>query len=345
MAVLWAATAGAQTVIVRNAPAGATIEVLINDARFPPATTDANGDATVPIHLPGTLTETDVHVFTEACGNTRRVLLVERGLQPPASPQPCDRRDVYGFFLTTATTTLLVDMEKPDAVVNIRQGPVPPRWLLRGAAAEEKHINLPPAPDGLVVFAGLGVAASSDGSEVTCGTVATCEANDFNRGVNIGATYWLKPFLGAQVSYLKPSAVTANGSGDRYRFTSTRNMDLLMMSGAGAVKLGGVRLFAQGGANYHAATLSTSETVDDLTLTVNNAAQVVKGGTQNFELKTAGWGWQIGGGLEVWLKPAVAFYIDGARAQVSGNAVGSAEGSIDNSITYVMFGVRVHLGR
>jgi hypothetical protein len=343
--ILTGGVANAQTVIVRNAPPAATIEVLLNDTKFPAVTADTSGDATIAIALPANLTETDVHIFTEACGNTRRVLLVERGLQPPASPQPCDRRDVFGFFLTRPVTTFVVDLEKPDPVVNIRQGPVPPRWLARGEAAEESHINLPPAPKGLVLFGGAGFAMSSDVAAVICGTLATCEANDFNSSFAIGATYWVKPFLGAQVAYLRPSDVTANGTSDIYRFNSTRKMDLLTLAGTAAATFGGVRLYAQGGTNYHRATLSTTETIDDVTLTVNDVAQIVKGGTQSFELKTAGWGWLAGGGIEIWVKPALAFYIDVARVRLQGGAVGGGEGAMDDNMTYVMFGARVHIGR
>ena len=180
---------------------------------------------------------------------------------------------------------------------------------------------------------------------VTCGTLATCEANDFKSTVAVGATYWLKPFLGAQVSYLRPSDITVNGGGDGFRFDSTRKTDLLILAGTAGATFGGVRLYAQGGGNYHRATLSTTQTVDDVTLTVNDVAQIVRGGTQSFELKTAGWGWLVGGGIEIWVKPALAIYIDGARAKLRGGAIGGAEGSIDDNVTYVMFGARVHIGR
>src|SRR6266568_7469782 len=90
-----AGVASAQTVLVRNAPPGATVTIVMNDTALPAVTADSNGDARVALGLPSTATEADVHIYTESCGNDRRVLLVERGLQPPASTQPCDRRDVY----------------------------------------------------------------------------------------------------------------------------------------------------------------------------------------------------------------------------------------------------------
>ena len=53
----------------------------------------------------------------------------------------------------------------------------------------------------------------------------------------------------------------------------------------------------------------------------------------------------VGGGIEIWVKPALAIYVDGARVRLKGGAVGGAEGAMDDNLTYVMFGARVHLGR
>jgi hypothetical protein len=309
-----AGVASAQTVIVRNAPPGATVTIVMNETALPAVTADSNGDARVALGLPSTATEADVHIYTESCGNDRRVLLVERGLQPPASTQPCDRRDVYGFFIVRPVTTLVVDMARPDPAVFIRQGPVPASWLTHGDVAEPSHFTGATPPKGLVLSAGAGFITSSNVADVLCGTVADCIANDFNPAVGIGATYWLKPMIGVQVDFVKPGDVSASGNGDTYRFHSSRETRLVTLSGNVGGSVGMARIYGRGGINYHAATLSTIETIDDVTITAaDGTTQTVKGGTQSFELKTAGWGWTVGGGVEFWLKPSVAVYIDGAR--------------------------------
>lgn len=344
---LAAPPASAQTVLVRNAPPGATIEILMNAKALPAATADANGDATLAVGLPGTQEEADVHIFTEACGNVRRLLLVERGLQPPASTQPCDRRDVYGFFLVRRVTTLVVDMERPDVAVFIRQGPVPAAWLARGAEAEAAAgRRLPPASRGLMVSAGIGIATPSNFSTDTCGDVTNCSVSDLKGSLSVGASYWLKSWIGAQATFVRPGSATANGSGDSFRFSTSRQLRYVLLGGMVGGAIGGVRIYGQGGATYHGASLTTSETADDKTLTLaDGTTQVVPGGTQSFELKTQGWGWYAGAGTEIWFKPAIAMYIDGGVAKLKGAAVGTADGAMNDNVVTLTVGARIHLGR
>jgi hypothetical protein len=70
---------------------------------------------------------------------------------------------------------------------------------------------------------------------------------------------------------------------------------------------------------------------------------VTNEGTQSLELKTAGWSWYAGGGVEVWLKKFLAVYADGGAIQLRGNALGGAEGSISETMVTASVGVRVHL--
>jgi hypothetical protein len=345
--ILAARPASAQMVYVRNAPPGATIEILMNARALPAATADASGDATLVVGLPTKQEEADVHIFTEACGNVRRLLLVERGLQPPASAQPCDRRDVYGFFVLRRVTTLVVDMERPDVAVFIRQGPVPPAWLAHGAEAEAAaNRHLPPAPRGLMVSAGIGIATPSDFSTDACGDVTTCSVSDFKGNFSVGVSYWLKSWIGAQASFVKPGSASVTGSGDTFRFSTSRQLRYAQLGGMVGGAIGGVRIYGQGGATYHGATLTTSETSDDKTLTLaDGTTQIVRGGTQSFELKTEGWGWYAGAGTEVWLKPAIAIYIDGGVAKLKGSALGTADGAMNDNVVTVMVGARIHLGR
>jgi outer membrane protein with beta-barrel domain len=335
LVILFTLTAGAglataQTVIVTHAPSGGTVELVFNSDRVQTATADANGEATLAFSLPATLNEADVRVSTERCGNTRRVLLVERGLQTTPPAGPCDRRDVAGFFVVRPVTTFVVDMEKPDPVVHIRQGPAPLAWLGRPGVSEETGLNLPPAPQGVFLSAGLGVAATG-ASSIACGSVTDCTASDVDVAASVGAGYWISHIIGVEATFLRPSNATAFGSGDGFHFTSARETRVWTIGGIVGAPIGGVRIYGRGGAAFHRATMTTTETVDI-------------SGTQDFELKTAGWGWIAGGGLEVWLKPFVAFYADGGIVKLKGSAVGGGEGALDDQLTFVTVGARIHIG-
>jgi hypothetical protein len=103
-----------------------------------------------------------------------------------------------------------------------------------------------------------------------------------------------------------------------------------LVGGVAGGAIGGVRLYGRGGASYHRATLETSETVTNL-------------GTQNLELKTAGWSWYAGGGVEVWLKRFVAVYVDAAVVQLRGGGIGGADGAMDDQLIVATVGARIHL--
>jgi len=159
-------------------------------------------------------------------------------------------------------------------------------------------------------------------------------------------SYWLKSWIGAQASFVKPGSASVTGSGDTFRFSTSRQLRYVQLGGMVGGAIGGVRIYGQGGATYHGATLTTSETSDDKTLTLaDGTTQVVRGGTQSFELKTEGWGWYAGAGTEVWLKPAIAIYIDGDVAKLKGSALGTADGAMNDNVITVMVGARIHLGR
>ena len=77
--------ATAQTVIVRNAPAEAPVEVVLNDVAVGSAKANEKGDALVPVGLSEHVmkTETDAQIFVDICPTVRRVLIVERAVQVP----------------------------------------------------------------------------------------------------------------------------------------------------------------------------------------------------------------------------------------------------------------------
>ena len=329
---LFATAASAQTVIVTHAPAGGPVELVFNSDRVSTTAADANGEATLTFSLPVTLNEADVRVSVDRCGDTRRVLLVERGLQTPPPTGPCDRRDVSGFFIVRRMTTFVIDVQNADPAVHVRQGPAPLSWLGRPGVPEKEGLVLPPAPSGLIAFASAGVAHSSSFSDLACGNADTCSATGLTIGTSVGVGYWISHIIGVQADYFHPNRITALGSGTGYHFSSARTADLFSINAMAGIPVGGLRIYGRGGANYHRATFTTSETIDN-------------SGSQNSELKTAGWGWVGAGGFEVWFKPSIAFYADGGIAKIKGAALGGIEGSMDDELVFVTAGVRLHIGR
>src|SRR5260221_12078335 len=180
---------------------------------------------------------------------------------------------------------LVVDMERPDAAVFIRRGPVPAVWLARGAEAEAAagtHLSL--APGGLMVSAAIGVATPSSFSTNGCGDVTSCSVSDFNGAVSVGASYWLKSWIGAQASFIKPGSATATGNGANFRFSTAEQLRYIALGGMVGGAFGGFRIYGQGGATYHGSTLTKSENVDDKTLTLaDRTALAEKGAQQAFE--------------------------------------------------------------
>ncbi|HZP47065.1 MAG TPA: outer membrane beta-barrel protein [Vicinamibacterales bacterium] len=330
--VCLASLASAQTVIVTHAPAGAPVDVVFDNDRVANAVADSNGQATLTFALPPQLTEADVHVATERCGDTRRVLLVERGIQGAPPTTPCDRRDFPDVFVVQRITTFVVDFTNPTPSVHLRQGPAPAAWL-GDEGASTSRLNLPPAPKGLLVSGGVGFAAAGNWTDTVCGTNTTsCTATGTARALSASAAYWLTPNIGVEAGYLRPSDASASGSGTDFTFTSTRKTEVALISGLVGGAIGGFRIYGRGGATYHRATLSTSETVQSV-------------GSQNLESKTAGWSWHAGGGFEMWLKPYVALYVDGGVVQLRGNGVGGADAVMDEQLIVANVGVRLHLWR
>jgi len=327
--------ASAQTVIVTHAPAGGTVEVVFNTGRVATATADADGQATLTFALPGIETEADVHVSTERCGDVRRVLLVERGLEGLPPSGPCDRRDFPDVFVVQKITTFVVDFANPLPAVHLRQGPAPPSWL--SDQASTSRFNLPDAPKGLIIGGGFGFSSAANWSDTVCGTnTATCTTSAATKLLTASVAYWFAPVFGVEATYLHPGDDSASGSGtsgiNNFTFTSARKTQVGLLGGVAGIPLGGIRVVFRGGATYHEATMTTAETVASL-------------GSQNFELKTAGWGWYGGGGVEIWLKSFLALYAEGGFVVLRGSALGNAEGSMDDHLITGTGGVRLHLWR
>jgi hypothetical protein len=338
--------AGAQTLIVRGVASGTAVELGLNSTTLGSTTADANGDATLPLDLSATLkkTETDILIHVDVCDKMRRVLLVERASQPPPPGTGCERSDVAGVFLVRRVTTLVVNLGTPNPTVLLVQG----RYSL-SPQGPGRFWGGPPT--GLVLFGGGSLTNFSNATAVACGSANPCSGDDAGFGYTAGLAYWFSPFVAAEASYLKPAKTDASGSGQtsagqNFRFNSSLDAHVVSIVGKIGGPIGSVRLYGQVGGTYHRAMLGTSQSFDELTATIGGASVTLEGGTQNFELETGGWGWVFGGGMEAWLTRAFGLYGEFGRATLKGNALDDeTEGTLDDAVTTVSFGARIHFGR
>ena len=65
-----------------------------------------------------------------------------------------------------------------------------------------------------------------------------------------------------------------------------------------------MRLYGQGGTNWHESTSTTVQTLEADSTTLNFEAE--------------GWGWTFGGGIEAWVAPRFALYGEVNIARVEG---------------------------
>ena len=335
---LCAGVATAQTVLVRNAPPDSTIEVMLNSSPVGSTKVGASGVATVAgkISEDPARTEIDAQVFVDACGDVRRVIIVERAVQPPAPDAGCVRRDMGGLFLVKRITTLVVDFGGANTTLMLRQGSVsldPPRvW------AE--------TPSGLVLFGGGAYTFGSSAKAISCGDVTPCDGSTSGFSFTAGATYWIVPFLGAEGAYIRPAEVTSSGSGEGFRFDGSFRADVFTAAGKVGVPLGPVRLYGKVGGAYQRSTTNTTQIMEARTVTVDGVEETIPGGTAQYNLRTAGWGWIFGGGGEVWFSPAFAVYGEFGRLALKGSSREdeNAEGLVDDRMYTVFFGIRLRVG-
>jgi hypothetical protein len=323
--------ASAQTIYVRHAPAGATIEAQLNTAPSKTATADDAGEAMITLDLPANTTETLVSVFVDTCGRQIVVRLLSPAAPPPPPAAGCTRSDAGAQFVIRSVTSFVIDVAGSNASVRMRQGPPFAAWLSdtpeAAAGGEGVAAGVHPGA-GLSVFGGGGIASYSQAKSLLCGD-AVCTGNRFSFGGEAGVSGWVLPFLGAEVSYLKPTQASVSGSGPGFTFDSALDSRLLLL----AVNVGGVnqnlRFYGRGGADYHQATFSQTE---------QNAS-----GTQTTYLETKGWGWLAGGGFEAWIASRLAIYVDGDVIFVKGDNANGGEGRMNDHVIKVMGGMRLRL--
>ena len=330
--------ATAQTVVVKNAPPGATIEVLVNATAAGSTAADAEGNA--KIALPAAANpdkqDFDAYIFVDVCGSRRRVLIAATGGNAAPQDAACARREIPGVFWVRPITTLVVDVGGASPTLLLRQGPYDPSASPR---------TWSPVPTGLVVSGGAGWSWLGNASAVACGNVSICTGDESGFGYTVGAAYWFTRNVAAEATWMKPGGMSAEGGGTDYRFTSEQDTSVLTVAGKVGGPVGPVRIYGTLGTTYQRSTLSTTQTIDDRTVIVGEVTTTIQGATQALAVRTSGWGWLAGGGADFWVSRHFAAYAEFTRASLKGSDRDGGEGVLDDSLTTIMFGARVRIGR
>jgi hypothetical protein len=336
--------AAAQTLIARRAPIGSTVELFVNGTKAGSAQADAAGDATIPFKLPtgaagkneeGKNEQIDARVYVDTCGESRRVLVVARDVAPIPPEAGCVRQEVTGIFNVRRITSLVVNVGDPIATVLLRQG----SYSLNPRGPRRQ------APTGLVIFGGGAFTTYANALEFGCAGVPTCTGDERGLGYTVGADYWITRYLAVEGSYIRPAHLTVAGSGEAFHFDSFFEPHLFTGAGKVGIPVGPVRFYGRGGFNYHRGESGTTQVIDAVSVTVDGVTTTTPGSTQTVEAKTDGWGWLVGGGAEIWVTPAFAFYGEYGGAGVKGSAEVRDQGQIDNRVMILAAGVRIKLGR
>jgi hypothetical protein len=337
------AVATAQTVIVRRAPAGGSVEIVMGSNVLGTGTVDPLGDATVTLtSFPGTGTEAALQVFIDVCGTSRRVVLVERSFQASPVSADCVRRAVSGFFIVRPISTLVIDVGEATPTLRLRQGTAPAAWLRHGPPPPPSLFSAAP---GLELFGAANFATFRDAVGRACGTAQNCSGKDFTPAYSVGAAYWVSPYFGAHASYFRAGTVNVAGTATTFRFDATIDVEALTVGGIFGAPIGRTRLFGYLGTNRHRAAAVTVQTSNDIVVVVDGVSRTIPGGTETFVFSTSGWGWQFGGGFDVWVTPALAMFAEAGSGPIKGANRNTPEGVIDDHMTYVLIGGRVRLNR
>ena len=317
-----AASAAAQTVMVRGAVPGESIEVVLNGAVAGTGTIDATGVGTAAFTVPAGNAgrpEMNARLFIESCGKVRRVHIVEQNRQPPAAQADCPRSDVGGVYWIRQRSTIVVNVANAIPVILLRQGSYNPNAGRRR-----------PSPTGVVLFGGGGLAQFPEVFLARCGAVIQeCSGDETVGAYTVGATFWVTRWLGMEASYTKPSKLTGSGIWDPFTFTEEVDVRVVNLVGKLAAPIGPVRLYAQGGGNWHEGTATTVQTLGTE--------------SQTLEFKAEGWGWTIGGGIEAWVAPRFALYGEANISQLNGEAIDNTVGTFENRMRTFTFGARVKI--
>jgi hypothetical protein len=349
-AVIGGTPALAQTVIVRHAPAGSTVELVMDATVVVAAKADAAGNATLTapdkVDVP-----LDAGVWVDVCGDVHRVILARRGAQP-AAEAVCRRLEVAGLFFVQRITSMVIDVRDAPSL-RLRQGRAPDEWLRdpvpgvaraganAGAAtqADAPAAPLPPLT-GLTLFGGIGRGSATEFESQACGNVTSC-SDGGTMPYTGGLAWWFTDFVAAEARYNYLGDHEAAASGNAFRFTTTREGGVLAFTGRGGVRLGRVRPFGRAGMSFHSATLTTTQTVDATSVVIDGVTQTVPGGTQILQSRTTGWAPVYGGGAEIWLSSIVGIFGEFQRIELKGSDDRGADIEINDAEQTIQAGVTV----
>jgi hypothetical protein len=316
-----AAGAAAQTVMVRGAAPGQSVEVVVNGGAANVGTVAADGTATVAGAIPpndaGQL-EMDARLYIDACDNLHRIHVVDRNRLPPPAASGCTRSEVSGIYWVRQRSTIVINVSGPIPDVLLRQGSYNPNAPARRLA-----------PKGLIVFGGGGLAKASDATATACGNVADCSDDGHVGAYSVGATFWFFRWLGVEGSYLRPTRMRAEGQGSGFNFTSDFDADIINVQAKAGIPIGPVRIYGQGGGIYHEGRTTMTQTIGS--------------DTQTVETHTDGWSYTFGGGLEGWISDRFALYGEANLTKIKGEDRRTGTIEIDDTVRSYLFGVRFRI--
>jgi hypothetical protein len=347
-AALWATAfagaAAAQTLIIRNGVPATAVEVTLNGTPIGSSHSDNIGDARIQTHAftSGKSRETGVEVNIDDCSALMRVVLVERNLPAPPAAAGCRRRNIEGTFVLRPTTSFVIDLKDVTPTLLQHQGPPPAEWLRLGTAPLTSIAGTTP---GLVLWGGTTLTRFNTSFADLCGDAQLCEGKDFKPTVAFGGAYWFIPELGVSASFAKSAETTAAASQDAYTFDATRDFRIVTLMGNVAFAHGNFRMYGQLGTNYSQAMTSTTQTLPDISVVKGDVVTTFKGGTDTLRLRSGGWSWAAGGGVEVWWKPPVGFYGEVTRARLKGHDLDGGSDSVADGIIAFSGGVKFRVGR
>lgn len=342
--------ATAQTVSVIKAPPGAAVELVLNTTAIASTTATATGTAVLDVNLTARRgkDEIDATIFVDVCGDLRRILLIEPGVEGMPVPADCIRREISGVYVVRPVTSFVVNVAEPMPSVRFRQGRAPEAWLDPDAHPEGEGRDWGPLPTGLIAFGGAGVAMSQNQALIACGNVADCSGSGNRFALNAGIDVWFAPFLAVEGSFLRPADVTTTGRGltadGGHRFTNYLDIRMATAGGKVGIPVGPVRLYGKGGITYSRLESVTTQTIYTST-DVGEEYPTIEGGTQNFGLRNTGWGWYAGGGGEIWVSRRLAVYGEMVYTPVGGDSSEGGEGSIKETVTSILGGIRFAITR
>jgi hypothetical protein len=214
-----AAIAAAQTVMVRNAPPGITVEALLNDTVVATGTTSPQGDVSLDLKMPEP-GEMDANVFVDVCEKSRRVSVVDRNKRAAPPPAGCDRREISGIFWVRRVNTLVVDLVSAQPSMLLVKGLYAAEATVEGEEGTERR----QAPNGLALFGGTGLGKFRDCSS----PAATPPGDGHDGGFGYCSAASGSPAGSARRGLPKPRAVRRRG---RLLLTQTFDVDLFTAAG------------------------------------------------------------------------------------------------------------------